>query len=1087
MDGRADRAVDARDGPRDLLDASVVVSDRYRVATYAEKPSMDTSFVRGARRRRRLASAPCPASPGWASPEGFENGETADTVGPQKGTLMLGRLLRALLIAALAAPLGTNLALARDPSPGVAESDRQLAQQLGAERIARNAATGKVSFIGANPDRAMRRPDGVGANESPERAARAFLARHGGAFGLRDDARDLRLMASKELEDGRSNVRFQQLHRGVPVLAAELRVNLDASRNILSANGEILPDLTLGATPKVTAAVASRTARQAIATAHGVSADALDATMPELTIYDPRLLGGPRDPSRSPGAQLVWRTEVTAGDLDPIRELVLIDAEAGGVALHFNQIHEAKVRYVCDKANVRSSSDACTSSYTRREGQGPTGRPDVDRAYDYSGTVYDWFRSRFDRDSLDGRGMALRSTVRYCDMSSPCPYPNAYWNGIQMVYGDDFANADDVVGHELAHGVTDHESSLLYYYQSGAINEALSDVFGEFIDLSRDHGTYDDDSAAARWLVGEDAPDVFGYDVYRGALRSMKDPTLFGNPDKMTSSWYVDYGPESDYFDNGGVHSNSGVANKAAYLMTDGGSFNGRTVYPIGMERAARIWYEVETNLLTSGSDYLDLYYALQQACHTLVGTSGITAANCGEVKKAADATEMNVLPAKYQAQSYDAPVCSTSTHAPRILFFDSFETARPSWAFSSGWARDPSYATTGIWSLFGAERETAGVIDATLTPGVTLPSNAYLHFRHAFTFEYGYDANWNFGNFDGGVLEYSADGGPWTDAGSLMLPMPTGMSYIGPIYNDGVAGGNPLEGRQAFANYSAGYSGTRIDLSGLAGKAVRFRWRLGTDDGNNGYGVGGWQMDDVRIYTCAPAPDLAVTALTDAPDPVAVGDHLVYRPTVRNNGPITASSVSLRFAVPTNATFLGASSGCSFSGGTAYGGRKIGGLVVCSLGTLASGASTSRVITVGPISSGKVTATATVVPPGGDWNTTNNVRRAETTAVYPAGQASRCTRLGTALSESLAGTTGIDVICGFGGNDTISGAAASDVLNGGPGVDKLYGGYGNDALIGAAGNDYLYGQNGYDRLYGGLGTDVCDVGADGGTKTGCP
>ena len=94
-------------------------------------------------------------------------------------------------------------------------------------------------------------------------------------------------------------------------------------------------------------------------------------------------------------------------------------------------------------------------------------------------------------------------------------YNNAFWNGTQMVYGNggNLAQADDVVGHELTHGVTDFESNLFYYYQSGAINESFSDIFGEFVDQTNGKG---DDSAGVKWLMGEDSS--------LGALRDMENP-----------------------------------------------------------------------------------------------------------------------------------------------------------------------------------------------------------------------------------------------------------------------------------------------------------------------------------------------------------------------------------------------------------------------------------------------------------------------------------------------------------------------------------------------------------------------------------
>ena len=137
-----------------------------------------------------------------------------------------------------------------------------------------------------------------------------------------------------------------------------------------------------------------------------------------------------------------------------------------------------------------------------------------------------------------------------------------------MFFGDGYASADDVVGHELTHGVTEHESNLVYMNESGAINESLSDVFGELIDQTNGAGN---DSASVKWLMGEDLP--------IGAIRSMKNPKLYGDPDRYLSPLY--YTGEGD---NGGVHFNSGVNNKLCYLLTDGGSFNGETITAMGVD-----------------------------------------------------------------------------------------------------------------------------------------------------------------------------------------------------------------------------------------------------------------------------------------------------------------------------------------------------------------------------------------------------------------------------------------------------------------------------------------------------------------------
>src|SRR5688500_11242490 len=148
-------------------------------------------------------------------------------------------------------------------------------------------------------------------------------------------------------------------------------------------------------------------------------------------------------------------------------------------------------------------------------------------------------------------------------------YDNANWNGEQMIYGDayGFPLADDVVAHELTHGVTEHESNLFYYYQSGAINESFSDLWGEFYDQTNGQGK---DASGVRWLMGEDVSGL-------GALRNMRNPPAFGDPATMSSPNYYEGEDHS-----GGVHSHSGVNNKAVYLMVDGGSFHGRTITALG-------------------------------------------------------------------------------------------------------------------------------------------------------------------------------------------------------------------------------------------------------------------------------------------------------------------------------------------------------------------------------------------------------------------------------------------------------------------------------------------------------------------------
>ncbi|BAJ64823.1 M4 family metallopeptidase [Anaerolinea thermophila] len=707
----------------------------------------------------------------------------------------------------------------------------------GESRLTLNSETGLVRFVGVSQENAIPQPQALPADATPEMAARAYLQACGGLFGLKDPATELTLMSSERAENGGGVTRFQQVVEGIPVLGGELVVHTTASHDILTVGGEILPKPSLKTTPIVPAEDARQRALESTARKHGVDAAALTTTEPQLWVYYPPILGG----RGLPIARLVWRMDVEpAGELLPIRELVLVDAHAGVVALSFNQIDTVLNRKVYDNNNVRNNTLQSSANLKRVEGQAATGISDVDKAYDYSGDVYNFYLNTHNRDSLDGAGMALISTTRFCYTytSTSCPYVNAFWNGAQMVYGDGMV-ADDVVAHEMTHGVTSFTSGLFYYYQSGAINEAFSDIWGEWIDQTNGKGN---DSTGVKWLLGEDLP------ASVGVIRSMSNPPAYGDPDRMTSTNYTCDPYEED---NGGVHTNSGVANKAAYLITDGGTFNGKTVTGLGITKAAHIFYKAQTSLLTSASDYLDLYNALQQACSLLVGTNGITTADCTQVKNALDAVEMNQQPTGCAAP--EAPVCTTGV--PIDLFKDDLENpASGKWASSSlsggnywfypqypnSLSFDATYATSGVTNFWGYNYDGAASYAIAMTSSVALPagSTPYLHFKHA----YGFDDD-AYSAYDGGVVEYSTNNGAtWTDAAALF----THNGYNGTIYT---GYGNPLAGRQAFVRESNGYISSRLNLSSLAGQSVRFRFRIGTDNSVDDYG---WFIDDVRIYTCA-------------------------------------------------------------------------------------------------------------------------------------------------------------------------------------------------------------------------------------------
>ncbi len=208
--------------------------------------------------------------------------------------------------------------------------------------------------------------------------------------------------------------------------------------------------------------------------------------------------------------------------------------------------------------------------------------PAVVEAFNGLGATWDFYFDVFDRQSIDDEGMPLNATVHYGSR-----YNNAFWNGQQMVFGDGdgklfnrFTIALDVIGHELTHGVTQDEAQLQYMFQAGALNESMSDVFGSLIKQKKNRDT----ARTADWLIGEG---LFTAAVNGKALRSMKapgtaysDPVLGDDPQPDHMSKYV-----NTYDDNGGVHINSGIPNRAFYLAAY--SFDG-----YAWEKAGRIWYE---------------------------------------------------------------------------------------------------------------------------------------------------------------------------------------------------------------------------------------------------------------------------------------------------------------------------------------------------------------------------------------------------------------------------------------------------------------------------------------------------------------
>ncbi len=682
--------------------------------------------------------------------------------------------------------------------------------------------TGVVRFIGYDPQAVGFNRASPALQSMPlQAAAEQHMAEHASFFGLKDAASELKSIKHEVDRNGHTSTRFQQYHQGIPIIAGEVIVNQTGQRQLTSVGGRTSPGLALDIKPVLTEKDAQDLAIQAMVKWYQLPADSFVASKPELSIYDPRLVSGQNFP-----AALVWRFDVTTKDLQPINEFFAIEAQTGLISLHFNQVPHAKNRltYNANSSASLPGTLSCNESNPSCSG----GTTDAVFAHRYAGITYDYYLNNCGRDSIDGAGMAIISTVDYCPSPSDCPHQNASWYGSQMRYGHNFSKAEDIVGHELTHGVTGYTSKLIYYYQSGAINESLSDVFGELVQQSDPNSTITDPSR--KWLIGEDLG-VPG--------RSMADPTLYNHPDKMSSSKYYKFSG-----DTGGVHTNSGVNNKAAYLMANGGVFNGFNVAGIGNYKTAQIYYKVQTSYLTSGSDYLDLYNYLNQACKVLMGSYGITLKDCASVSNATLAVEMYM-----PISGFSTDMCPAGKSIISTIFSDNFESGYSKWATdnrtgTTAWSPSTNNPYTPNNSLYGPDVSSVTDFDVRFLNPVTLPANSFLHFNHAFNFETS-----NGVYYDGGVLEYSVNNGTsWVDISPLYSG---GYPYVNTSISTNF--GNPLGGRLGFSgstiySYNSDYVSSRYDLSSLVGQSVKFRWRIGTDTIGSALG---WFVDDVSINQC--------------------------------------------------------------------------------------------------------------------------------------------------------------------------------------------------------------------------------------------
>jgi len=500
-----------------------------------------------------------------------------------------------------------------DPSPGV-HGVAQLSRLLEARIYQRGASEtirrgfhqprvgkgkgGYLDFVSFPPGEGLT-VDGVPPDD-PERVAYEFLSLWKEALVNLSPA--IQFEPVRVISRGSHTIiRFQQKYEGLPIFGSQVTVGVSEAGRVkhllsgLVSDTRVLDENEVTLMTTISQEIAQREAILLFSdNAKEPVTSRSSAQSPELMIFDPAVVG------ESGRIRLVWKTIIEKATKMIVSEIVLVDAHSGKIAFHYPISHEALDRDIYDKNGSSSYPDVGTLE--REEGDPESGINAVDLGYLLFGDLHEFYDNEHGRDSFDDSGATIAASVRW-------GVENASWNGIsEHIYMGTNLLFDDVAAHEFTHGVNDHESNLVYANESGAIDESLSDMWGEWFDQTYTYNNYgydDDDSANSKWLLAED--------YSSGAIRDMADPPQKSDPHRYKGQyWYTGSA------DSGGVHTNSGVGNKLCYLLTDGDSHNGYTISGMGISDAADIFYEVQLNIVQHDECYHKMYNALITGGNTL-------------------------------------------------------------------------------------------------------------------------------------------------------------------------------------------------------------------------------------------------------------------------------------------------------------------------------------------------------------------------------------------------------------------------------------------------------------------------------------
>lgn len=323
----------------------------------------------------------------------------------------------------------------------------------------------------------------------------------------------------------------------------------------------------------------------------------------EMGIYAPSVFG------KEGESLFAWKIKIDNNKNRTNNYLIYIDANSGEIIDIIYLDNNLVNRNIYDGENdiiktymeilVRQDSGGNPNNLPTWDNNNPFTNDDYnvadsDSLWNYLGDCYSFYYSNHQRNGHDNQNSLIKGTVRSCVLFSPCPLENAgaKADGQSLLFGEGMV-ADDIVSHEYTHLVTMHESELEgnSATQASVINESLSDIWGEFVDQTNNSGNDDEN---VKWLIGEDST--------MQAIRNMKNPTSFEDPDYYGSEyWYS--GANASYY----CHHNTGIINKLCYLLSDGDVFRGYTIEPMGIYDTAKLFYFLQTSWLSETSDFFDL------------------------------------------------------------------------------------------------------------------------------------------------------------------------------------------------------------------------------------------------------------------------------------------------------------------------------------------------------------------------------------------------------------------------------------------------------------------------------------------------